>query len=87
MVAIIIPTKDRSQFLIRQLCYYASVNCPYTIYIGDGSKVEHANKIQSAVKKLKDKIKIVYVHYPDRNDNEGKPNSVVCLQELMGMVG
>ena len=87
MVAIIIPTKDRSVFLIRQLCYYASVNCPYTIYIGDGSKVEHSNKIQSAVKKLKDKIKIVYVHYPDRNDNEGKHNSVVCMKELMGMVG
>ena len=93
MVAIIIPTKDRSVFLIRQLCYYASVNCPYTIYIGDASKAEHSNSIQIAVNKLKGKIKIVYVHYPVRDDNEfnslqNRDNNVVfCIKELMGMVG
>ena len=36
-VAILIPTKNRSEFLIRQLKYYASVDSVHPIYIGDSS--------------------------------------------------
>ena len=43
-VAILIPTMNRADFVIRQLQYYASVNCPHTIYIGDSSNQENSEK-------------------------------------------
>lgn len=75
MLGILIPTKNRSEFIIRQLHYYANVQCPYTIYIGDASNQEHIEKILSTIKKLKDSIKVVYKHYPELD----VPN---CLKEM-----
>ena len=40
-VAILIPTMNRSDFLIRQLNYYANVKSQHPIYIGDASNIEH----------------------------------------------
>ena len=70
MISIIIPTKNRSEFVIRQLRYYASVNCPHTIYIGDSSDKYHVEKTLSAVNELKREIKIIYNTYPELNDRQ-----------------
>ena len=40
-VAILIPTLNRSDFLIRQLQYYATVENPHPVYIGDASDKEN----------------------------------------------
>ena len=48
-VAIIIPTMNRADFLIRQLEYYKSVKSPHPIYIGDSSN----KKEKSCVKQDK----------------------------------
>jgi len=66
-VAIIIPTKNRSGFLIRQLRYYASVNSKHPIYIGDSSEEKEKSKILKAIKSLKDKLSINYFYYPKDN--------------------
>jgi len=60
MIGIIIPTINRSEFLIRQLDYYVKVKCPYTIYIGDSSDKYHAEKNQQGIKKCGNKIRIAY---------------------------
>jgi len=60
MIGIIIPTLNRSEFLIRQLDYYAKVKCPYTIYIGDSSDDYHAERIRQAINKFGNKIEIAY---------------------------
>ena len=60
MLGIIIPTLNRSDYIIRQLYYYARVNCPYTIYIGDSSDTEHFEKAVSAIGKLSHRIKVVH---------------------------
>lgn len=49
-VAIITTSKNRSEFLIRQLAYYAKVASPHPVYIGD------ATENQEAVQKVKDFI-------------------------------
>ena len=67
---IFIPTMNRSDFIIRQLKYYAAVKCLHTIYIGDSSNKEHKAKIEKAVSALSDKIKIIYRHLPSLNDRE-----------------
>lgn len=57
-VGIFIPTMNRADFIIRQLNYYASVNCPHSIYIGDSSRPEEREKIIKAIQKIGNKLKI-----------------------------
>lgn len=63
-VGILIPTRNRADFVIRQLQYYASVNCPHTIYIGDSSNQNDSEKIKNEINKLKHKINIIYEYLP-----------------------
>lgn len=64
-VGIVMPTRNRADFVIRQLRYYASVDCPHTIYIGDSSDQKEAEKIKNGIDKLKNKINIVYEYLPN----------------------
>jgi glycosyltransferase domain-containing protein len=64
MLGIVTTTKDRSEFVIRLLYYYAKMKCPYTIYIGDSSEEKHIQHTKAAIEKLNGKIKIVYELYP-----------------------
>ena len=57
-VSILIPTLNRSEFLIRQLRYYASVNSPHSVYIGDASNQEEYDKTKKVVNELKSIISI-----------------------------
>ena len=66
IVGIVIPTKNRSRFVIQQLRYYASLNSPHTIYIGDSSNEEHKQKILAVIEDLKGKVNVVYRSYPPR---------------------
>ena len=66
-VAVLIPTINRSEYLIRQLRYYSYVNSHHPVYIGDASNDNHKEKIEAAIKKLKHKIKINYHHWPKLN--------------------
>lgn len=83
MLAIIIPTKNRSAFLSRQLLYYSNVKCPHTIYIGDSSDEEHSDRILSVIDKVKDSIKVVYKHYPDSHFSPRCLKGPVCIRELL----
>ena len=65
--SIIIPTMNRADFVIRQLCYYASVGCRHTIYIGDSSSKEESEKIQNEIKRLGNTIKTKYFYLPSYN--------------------
>tara|TARA_B100001964_G_scaffold201439_1_gene229149 strand:+ start:722 stop:1810 length:1089 start_codon:yes stop_codon:yes gene_type:complete len=80
MLGIVTPTKNRSEYIIRQLYYYVSVECPYTIYIGDSSDAAHEKRILSVIDKLRGRVKVVY----------RKIDSSVCshgvLGELVGLV-
>ena len=67
-VAILIPTMNRSDFLIRQLRYYVSVGSPHPIYIGDASNIEHKERIENAIQELQSQINIYYYHWPEHND-------------------
>ena len=64
MITILIPTKNRSDFLIRLLHYYADTDYKHWICIGDSSNSFHTEKTKKAIKKLKGKLKIIYREYP-----------------------
>lgn len=59
-VAIVITTRNRSDFLIRLLNYYASNDCSHTVYIGDASTKEHQQRTTDTIRKIADKVKIIY---------------------------
>ena len=65
------PTKDRADFVIRQIRYYESVNCPHTIYIGDSSGQEDSEKIKNEINKLKNKINVIYEFLPTFTGTSG----------------
>ena len=67
-VGLIIPTRDRPDFVIRQLDYYAAVRCPHHIYIVDSSSQEKAQKLQHHAEWLRDKLRIDYFTYPPGPD-------------------
>jgi glycosyltransferase domain-containing protein len=62
---ILIPTKNRPDFLIRQLTYYADVNCRCTIYIGDSSDSDCFEQNKAAVRQLEPKLNIVHLSLPE----------------------
>lgn len=65
---ILIPTMNRPDFVIRQLNYYASVNCLYPIYIVDSSDKENFEKLENFIKKLGNKLSINHVFHPPGHD-------------------
>jgi glycosyltransferase domain-containing protein len=64
IVAIITPTKNRSNFVIQQLRYYASMRSPHKVYIGDSSNDEHSQKTLAVIEELKGKVNVVYKAFP-----------------------
>lgn len=84
-VGIIIPTMNRSEFVMRQLNYYTSVNSPHSIYIGDASDNEHAQKLQKEVEKRKEFLKVNYWHYP-KSDISPTKSMTECLRGLFSKV-
>lgn len=73
MVAIIIPTKDRSEFIKRLLYYYAENNCSNRFYIADSSDLlEHINSIKNTISELTISLDVTYAHYPNTNIEEAK---------------
>jgi|TARA_B100000315_G_scaffold15700_1_gene14101 glycosyltransferase domain-containing protein len=79
-VSILIPTLNHSEFLIRQLRYYASVESPHPVYIGDGSDREHRRSTELAIEKLQHQITIYYHHWPELNDRQ-------TIKRLGGVAG
>lgn len=65
--AILISTKNRSNFLVELLNYYASVKFKHTIYIGDASDPQYMAETLSAIESLSCIINIVHKQCPELN--------------------
>lgn len=64
MFTLLIPTKNRSEFLNKTLRYYADNNYGGLIFIGDSSDSSHVEKIKKTIQELDGKINIKYKWYP-----------------------
>ena len=69
-VAILIPTMNRSEFLIRQLWYYVSLESPHPVYIGDASNKEQRERLETGIKTIGQRLTIHYHHWPEKNDRQ-----------------
>lgn len=65
MLTLIIPTMNRSEFLIRLLRYYADTKFKYQIIIGDSSNESHLKKLKDEIKKIDSRLKITLKECPN----------------------
>lgn len=79
MLTIMIPTMNRSDFLIRLLNYYADTGYKHWISIGDSSNSEHVEKTKNAIKNIGGRLKVIYNEFPGLNDAE-------CMQQIIKSV-
>lgn len=79
MITLLIPTMNRSDFLIRQLNYYRDIVFRGHICIGDSSNTKHIERNKRAIKALQGNLNIVYQEYPHLNNAE-------CVQRLLDFV-
>ena len=59
-VAILVPTKDRLDFVIRLINYYVSIKSNHPIFIGDASKESSKELV---LKASQGKIDVFYFHW------------------------
>jgi glycosyltransferase domain-containing protein len=64
MISILIPTMNRSDYVIRALNYYSAIGFNGYVCLGDSSDEQHTKRIQSAIAKLQDKLHIIYRYFP-----------------------
>ncbi len=67
-VAIIIPTMNRPDFMLRQFEFYELLNSTHPIYILDSSNEENAEKLKNEIKKFKN-FEIIYKWAPPGKDH------------------
>ncbi|MHB8163391.1 MAG: TIGR00180 family glycosyltransferase [Methanoregula sp.] len=79
MITLIIPTMNRSDFLIRLLRYYAEMDFQGWICIGDSSNKEHLDRTKKVIESLQGKLNIIYEEYPELKAAE-------CLNRLVSLV-
>ena len=79
MITLIVPTLNRSAFLIRLLRYYNEVGFEGCICIGDSSNTEHVERTKGVIETLRGKLNIVYQEYPGICDS-------ACVKLLVDIV-
>lgn len=80
-VAILIPTLNRPEFVIRQLHYYIKVNSPHPVYISDASNEQNQQILEQAIQVFSSKIKIFYSYDPSLNDAQAVRKLIQITQE------
>lgn len=79
MISLLMPTMNRSEFVIRLLNYYARLNFKHRIFIGDSSNPEEFEKTSRAVRLLKNSLKVEHYHCP-------RVNNYIAVEQLLGKV-
>ena len=64
MLSIVLPTKNRPDFVRRALQYYSKMRFQGPIYIADSSDAEHAEQMQRVLESSASQLKIVHCAYP-----------------------
>ena len=66
-ITLLIPTKNRTEFLKRILSYYERLNFKGTLAIGDSSTGEYLLNNKKLYESINSNLNITYQTYPDKN--------------------
>ena len=78
-ITLMVPTMNRSDFIIRLLNYYYDHDFTGCILIGDSSGPEHVEKTRTEIDRLKDRLNVRYIECPGLNTND-------TFEKLVAMV-
>lgn len=78
---IVVPTKDRPEFIFRLFKFYKNqINKP-SIYIGDSSNDENSNSIKNEIEKYKKDLNIEYFYNKNFNEREFQKQLLYAVKE------
>jgi len=80
MLSIIIPSINRSEFLIRLLKYFYKIECKHLIYIGDSSNLYHFSQTKEAIKLLRYRLKVIQMNHNGLNDWESTISILIQVE-------
>ncbi|MBI3318498.1 MAG: TIGR00180 family glycosyltransferase, partial [Candidatus Omnitrophica bacterium] len=83
MLTIVIPTRDRSPFLIRLLSYWADLGFPYPILIGDSSVSPHCEEAQRAIGHFSGRLTLRYRKFPTYRELGPGEGTIQCMNGLL----
>ena len=69
IVAILVPTKNRPDFILRMLSYYNLTNSSHPILIGDASDLTTSKKIRDIINEFKN-LEVKYFHWENVGCNQ-----------------
>ncbi len=72
MITLIVPTMNRSDFLIRLLRYYRDLGFKGCIAISDSSNADHIERTRKEIEALKGSLDIIYREYHQIGDVRGQ---------------
>lgn len=79
MITIIVPTLNHPELIERHLRYYDSVGFKGSIFIGDSSEGELAERTLAAIKKYENKLDLAYHWAPKIHD-------ALCMQQMLDSI-
>ena len=82
-VAILIPTKNRPDFLKRAVAYYNSLNSPHPIYIGDASNPEISTQNANNLKRFGN-VEVKHFHWENLNSTATSERLAVEAKKVLG---
>ncbi|MQF95837.1 MAG: TIGR00180 family glycosyltransferase [SAR202 cluster bacterium] len=66
-VSLLVPTKDRSDFVVRLLDYYADTGFQGQVILGDSSSGKHLQITADAIDQLSSRLNVEHREYPELN--------------------
>jgi len=78
MISVLVPTLNRSSFVVRLLRYYKNVGFSGEILIGDSSDCSHAEEIKREIKSVTNSLNVKYVDCSGLNDSEAIEHLSQC---------
>lgn len=86
MLTILIPTRDRSEFLTRLMAYWADQGCRHPIVIGDSSNQEHFDAVQRAIDRFGRRLHVEHQRFPSYQDFPPGGGTIECMNGLLKQV-
>lgn len=83
MLTVVIPTRNRPDFLARLLHYYAQTRCPYPIVVGDSSDPAPLDQTRAVIGRLEGTLRIVHRQYPTY---KGYPSDLGMTETLSDLL-
>jgi len=83
MLTIVIPTRNRPDFLARLLLYYERVSCPYPILVGDSSDGDCRKEVLNLINHFSKKLSLSLREHPHNPTHGPGEGTISCMAHIL----